>query len=381
MYNPSTWPSTPYPYIQTNINYNIPVHQSSPFYYFPPQPTYATNGYNQACQMRQHPYPMGQTSSGFTQIQHSPPQYQPQTMHWNQPNNCFQNNQTYNFQQPAYGYQAPTISSQTENGSYCKSISKTPKERKLQLLPEFDGEPGQWPIFITEFKKSTKYYQYSDFENIARLRLSLKGKALESVKQLLVYFDCIPLVIDSLQILFGDQQQATKHEMQENKIHYQSMEAVFLDQNRDDTPEFIERGKACSDFGMLSKADDTISNANCNSNSLLDNKALPETEFQVQESKDSLTSKPDVIVNVSDNHKLVNQIESTARDFSKLPRGFKLDSTREFSMEIRSNRNQNEFQEYQQFINPNLRKFKKKKYCSDRIRVKKKLKNILKWIF
>jgi hypothetical protein len=49
-------------------------------------------------------------------------------------------------------------------------------------LPEFNGNPSEWPRFITRFKETNKLFEYSDEENLSRLSKALKGKAKDVAK-------------------------------------------------------------------------------------------------------------------------------------------------------------------------------------------------------
>ncbi|XP_053968527.1 uncharacterized protein LOC128869954 [Anastrepha ludens] len=49
-------------------------------------------------------------------------------------------------------------------------------------LPTFNGDPEEWPLFISSFDNSTTVAGYTDAENLIRLQASLKGKAREMVK-------------------------------------------------------------------------------------------------------------------------------------------------------------------------------------------------------
>ncbi|XP_062703871.1 uncharacterized protein LOC134286288 [Aedes albopictus] len=70
-------------------------------------------------------------------------------------------------------------------------------------LPVFDGNPEDWPIFISNYEQSTTTCGYSDAENLVRLQRSLKGHALESVRSRLLLPASVPHVIQTLRTLFG----------------------------------------------------------------------------------------------------------------------------------------------------------------------------------
>lgn len=70
-------------------------------------------------------------------------------------------------------------------------------------LPVFDGNPEDWPIFLSCYKMTTEACGYSDVENLMRLQRSLRGPALEAVRSRLLIPSAVPSVIRTLQMLFG----------------------------------------------------------------------------------------------------------------------------------------------------------------------------------
>ncbi|XP_055844833.1 uncharacterized protein LOC129911149 [Episyrphus balteatus] len=71
-------------------------------------------------------------------------------------------------------------------------------------LQSFAGSPDEWPLFISNFCRSTEICAFTDEENLVRLQKSLKGKALEAVRSLLIQPSCVPRVISTLKMLYGD---------------------------------------------------------------------------------------------------------------------------------------------------------------------------------
>lgn len=47
----------------------------------------------------------------------------------------------------------------------------------MKNLPAFSGIAKEWPVFIRQFEQSTELCQYTDVDNIIRLRNSLQGSA------------------------------------------------------------------------------------------------------------------------------------------------------------------------------------------------------------
>ncbi|XP_062712389.1 uncharacterized protein LOC134289825 [Aedes albopictus] len=70
-------------------------------------------------------------------------------------------------------------------------------------LPNFTGNPEDWPIFICSFEQSTSACGYSDAENLMRLQRCLKGQAYESVRSRLLLPSSVPQVINTLRTLYG----------------------------------------------------------------------------------------------------------------------------------------------------------------------------------
>lgn len=70
-------------------------------------------------------------------------------------------------------------------------------------LPYFSGKAEDWPLFISSFELSSRTCGFSNAENLIRLQNSLKGKALEAVRNRLLLPDNVPDVIANLKLLFG----------------------------------------------------------------------------------------------------------------------------------------------------------------------------------
>ncbi|KAG5899983.1 hypothetical protein JTB14_034552 [Gonioctena quinquepunctata] len=59
-----------------------------------------------------------------------------------------------------------------------KSVSgRNQFDRDLSI---FDGKPEDWPLFISQFHRKTRMYQYSEDEVMLKLQKCLKGEALEA---------------------------------------------------------------------------------------------------------------------------------------------------------------------------------------------------------
>ncbi|XP_062707580.1 uncharacterized protein LOC115257239 isoform X2 [Aedes albopictus] len=70
-------------------------------------------------------------------------------------------------------------------------------------LPLFSGDPVEWPLFFSSYRNSTEMCGFSDGENLLRLQRCLKGNAMEAVRSFLLNPSSVPIVIDTLQTLYG----------------------------------------------------------------------------------------------------------------------------------------------------------------------------------
>ncbi|XP_065077675.1 uncharacterized protein LOC135700932 [Ochlerotatus camptorhynchus] len=70
-------------------------------------------------------------------------------------------------------------------------------------LPTFSGNPEEWPIWISNFQRSTDTCGFSMDENMIRLQRCLKGPAMEMVRCRLLSPLSVPHVIKALQMRYG----------------------------------------------------------------------------------------------------------------------------------------------------------------------------------
>ncbi|XP_062715096.1 PHD and RING finger domain-containing protein 1-like [Aedes albopictus] len=70
-------------------------------------------------------------------------------------------------------------------------------------LPIFSGNPEDWPIWVSNFERSTTTCGFSQDENLIRLQRCLKGPALETVRGRLLTPASVPHVIKTLQLRYG----------------------------------------------------------------------------------------------------------------------------------------------------------------------------------
>lgn len=83
------------------------------------------------------------------------------------------------------------------------SIVSSTLTHKPFELPEFNGLPEQWPVFIAAFNQSTEAFGYSALQNTFRLQKCLKGEAREAVEFLLINPDNVNELIQTLEFRFG----------------------------------------------------------------------------------------------------------------------------------------------------------------------------------
>ncbi|XP_037051788.1 uncharacterized protein LOC119085478 [Bradysia coprophila] len=70
-------------------------------------------------------------------------------------------------------------------------------------LPDFDGKPEDWPLYLSALKTSTVACGYTDTDNLGRLQRSLKGDVLSMFGCRLVHARAVPGVIEALHLIFG----------------------------------------------------------------------------------------------------------------------------------------------------------------------------------
>lgn len=70
-------------------------------------------------------------------------------------------------------------------------------------LPEFAGDPIDWPLFVRSYNTSTRVYGYSDEKNLMRLQQCLKGSVKEAVRGRFYHPSSMPQVMPSLETPFS----------------------------------------------------------------------------------------------------------------------------------------------------------------------------------
>jgi Pao retrotransposon peptidase/Family of unknown function (DUF5641)/Protein of unknown function (DUF1759)/Integrase zinc binding domain len=70
-------------------------------------------------------------------------------------------------------------------------------------LNVFDGNPKDWPTFLSQFKRTTEQCGFTPEENVARLRKCLQGKALDAVRMVISNSANVDAAMDILEMNFG----------------------------------------------------------------------------------------------------------------------------------------------------------------------------------
>nr|XP_044252270.1 uncharacterized protein LOC123003532 [Drosophila takahashii] len=86
--------------------------------------------------------------------------------------------------------------------------------RRLPDLPEFEGQPEEWPIFQCAFTETTAAYNCTALENNQRLLKALKGEARASVKSLLIHPNNVQAVMDQLRFRYGRPEQLIRSQLE-----------------------------------------------------------------------------------------------------------------------------------------------------------------------
>ncbi|XP_058443961.1 uncharacterized protein LOC131425801 [Malaya genurostris] len=98
----------------------------------------------------------------------------------------------------------PAVSN--EDGEMVYSLNRSQLAARQAVskdLPDFGGNPEDWPLFYSIFNSSTQLCGFTNEENMLRLRKCLKGKALEAVKCRLLHPSNVHGVMQTLKMLYG----------------------------------------------------------------------------------------------------------------------------------------------------------------------------------
>uniref|UniRef100_A0A182NCB8 Peptidase A2 domain-containing protein n=1 Tax=Anopheles dirus TaxID=7168 RepID=A0A182NCB8_9DIPT len=110
---------------------------------------------------------------------------------------------------PRVSYGVPSASSTawgqttTEGTHELTHIQRSARQAVTGKLPSFSGNPEEWAMFIASYEETTRLCGYTDGENILRLQLALKGKALKAVQCRLRHAKNLPEVMETLRAMYG----------------------------------------------------------------------------------------------------------------------------------------------------------------------------------
>ena len=77
------------------------------------------------------------------------------------------------------------------------------KTRKLYPLPKFEGLPENWLMFYEDYLATTEEFEYTDLQNIIRIREALQNPARDTVESLLSSAKNVGAIITTLKETYG----------------------------------------------------------------------------------------------------------------------------------------------------------------------------------
>lgn len=96
-----------------------------------------------------------------------------------------------------------SVSNSTLNLTNFEKLATVMNRANIQKLPEFSGEIREWPFFESVFAATTFEGFYSEEENVARLRVALKGDALKLVSDQVRFSKSASSIMEELRLEFG----------------------------------------------------------------------------------------------------------------------------------------------------------------------------------
>lgn len=120
------------------------------------------------------------------------------------PPDCFDQRPPMNYSQRSMG----SPSDARPQPANVANVSNAPNMAAVMAmkpfeLPEFDGLPEKWPVFIAAYIQSTQAFGYTALQNTFRLQKCLTGEAREAVEYLLINPDNVDELIGTLEFRFG----------------------------------------------------------------------------------------------------------------------------------------------------------------------------------
>ncbi|XP_058828272.1 uncharacterized protein LOC131688137 [Topomyia yanbarensis] len=105
-----------------------------------------------------------------------------------------------------YGISARSVSKRRQALCSNKRLSKSEVAARQVVpreLPKFNGNPEEWPMFLSTYEDTTAMCGYTAAENMIRLRNCLKGDAFNAVRSFLMRPETVGKAISALKLRFG----------------------------------------------------------------------------------------------------------------------------------------------------------------------------------
>ncbi|GBP61414.1 hypothetical protein EVAR_37946_1 [Eumeta japonica] len=93
-----------------------------------------------------------------------------------------------------------------------------PIPRQVYELPSFHGNVNEWRLFKNSYEATTSTYEYKPYENLARLRMAVQGKARTAVCHLLAANSKPEDIMAALEKKFGRPEQLVDEVLKEVKV-------------------------------------------------------------------------------------------------------------------------------------------------------------------
>ncbi|XP_037809650.1 uncharacterized protein LOC119602292 isoform X1 [Lucilia sericata] len=105
------------------------------------------------------------------------------------------------------------------NLSFHSQNCQPTKSKKIYPLPKFEGQPEDWQMFYEDFIATTQEFEYTDLQNIIRIREALTGPARETVECLLSSSKNVSAIIETLKETFGRPEMLIKSQIQKVRLY------------------------------------------------------------------------------------------------------------------------------------------------------------------
>src|SRR5277367_3817351 len=103
--------------------------------------------------------------------------------------------------------------------------------QNIKELPEFDGNPEKWLLFIDQVNRSTIVGEFGNADNLTRIQKALKGPALAAVESMLLSPENVPEILRILERQFGRpeliMQTLTKKVQKLNRVSEENLGRVY----------------------------------------------------------------------------------------------------------------------------------------------------------